>query len=86
MYISPLLWRNGEPQIGVSLRPKAAGAKGLMRRLAAALLAAASFPVAAHAQSETPPLYQYQENQRPHWVSPENPTGAPGRAAGESRR
>jgi hypothetical protein len=56
-----------------------------MRRLAAALLAAASFPVAAHAQSETPPLYQYQENQRPHWVSPENPTGAPGAGGRENR-
>ncbi len=28
MYIAPLLWRNGEPQIGVSIRPKAAPAAG----------------------------------------------------------
>jgi hypothetical protein len=56
-----------------------------MRRLAALLLAAAAFPVAAHAQTETPPLYQYQENQRPHWISPENPTGAPGAGGRENR-
>jgi hypothetical protein len=56
-----------------------------MRRLLLPLLAAAAFPTAAFAQSETPPLYQYQENQRPHWISPENPTGAPGAGGRENR-
>jgi hypothetical protein len=55
-----------------------------MRRLLP-LLAAAAFPTNAFAQSETPPLYQYQENQRPHWISPENPTGAPGAGGRENR-
>jgi hypothetical protein len=55
-----------------------------MRRLLP-LLAAAAFPTAAFAQNETPPLYQYQENQRPHWISPENPTGAPGAGGRENR-
>jgi hypothetical protein len=56
-----------------------------MRRLAGALLAAVFFPAAAYAQPETPPLYQYQENQRPHWISPENPSGAPGAGGRENR-
>jgi hypothetical protein len=56
-----------------------------MRRLCPLLAAAAAFPSAALAQGETPPLYQYQENQRPHWISPENPTGAPGAGGRENR-
>ncbi|HZG45849.1 MAG TPA: glycoside hydrolase family 172 protein [Allosphingosinicella sp.] len=55
-----------------------------MRRLLS-LLAAAAFPTAAFGQTDAAPLYQYQENQRPHWVSPENPTGAPGAGGRENR-
>jgi len=57
-----------------------------MRR---ALTAAAMivFPSAVSAQPADPPLWQYQEGQRPHWASPENPRAAPGAGGpGESRR
>jgi hypothetical protein len=54
-----------------------------MRRLlplAAAALAASP----ASAQTSEPPLYQYR-NERPHWISPENPTGARGAGGQENR-
>jgi len=56
-----------------------------MPRLLPLLAATVAFPAAAFAQSETPPLYEYQANQRPHWISPENPTGAPGEGGRENR-
>jgi hypothetical protein len=31
------------------------------------------------------PVYEHQANQRPHWISPENPTGAPGAGGRENR-
>jgi hypothetical protein len=55
-----------------------------MRRLGLLLILAGA-PTAAHAQPETPPLYQYQPDARPHWISPENPTGAPGAGGRENR-
>ena len=40
----------------------------------------------AFAQEETPvPLYRFQGDARTHWISPENPTGAPGVGGRENR-
>ena len=50
-----------------------------------ALLALITVPAPASAQTDTPPLYQYREGERPVWVSPENPTGAPGAGGRENR-
>ena len=50
-----------------------------------ALLALAATGTPALAQTETAPLYQYREGERPHWISPENPTGARGAGGSENR-
>jgi Protein of unknown function (DUF2961) len=49
------------------------------------LLGGLALPAAAQAQADSAPLYQYQEGQRPHWISPENPSGAPGIGGRENR-
>src|SRR5688500_16496525 len=57
----------------------------------AVLTIAAAFGLAigtpAHAQDDpsTQPLYRFQPNSRPHWISPENPTGAKGAGGTENR-
>ena len=56
-----------------------------MIRLLFVLLAMTIAPVAASAQTDSAPLYQYREGERPHWISPENPTGAPGAGGHENR-
>lgn len=56
-----------------------------MIRILLLLLAMTIAPAAASAQSDTAPLYQYREGERPHWISPENPTGAPGAGGRENR-
>ncbi|HYI48443.1 MAG TPA: glycoside hydrolase family 172 protein [Allosphingosinicella sp.] len=55
-----------------------------MIRRFALLLLLAPLPAAAQTQAEEP-LYQYRSGQRPHWISPENPTGAPGAGGRENR-
>jgi len=54
-------------------------------RLLLALLLMTIIATPASAQTDTAPLYQYREGERPHWVSPENPTGAPGAGGRENR-
>jgi len=54
-------------------------------RLLLALLLMTIIATPASAQTDTAPLYQYREGERPHWVSPENPTGAPGGGGRENR-
>ena len=56
-----------------------------MRRWLLALAALVVGPAPAMAQADAAPLYQYQEGQRPHWASPENPTAAPGAGGRENR-
>ena len=56
-----------------------------MIRILFLLLAMTIAPATASAQSDTAPLYQYREGERPHWISPENPTGAPGAGGRENR-
>lgn len=56
-----------------------------MIRFLFVLLAMTIAPTIAAAQTDTAPLYQYREGERPHWISPENPTGAPGAGGHENR-
>jgi hypothetical protein len=56
-----------------------------MKPLLAALIALATLVSPAFAQSDPAPLYQYRAGERPHWISPENPTGAPGAGGSENR-
>jgi hypothetical protein len=56
-----------------------------MKSLLAALIALATLVSPAFAQSDPAPLYQYRAGERPHWISPENPTGAPGAGGSENR-
>src|SRR3712207_7210417 len=48
-------------------------------------LTGAAFASPALAQAEPEPLYRFQSNAAPRWVSPENPTGAKGVGARENR-
>jgi hypothetical protein len=53
---------------------------------ALALLLGAGVASPATAQTEgAPPLYEFQDNAPPRWVSPENPTAAPGVGGRENR-
>ena len=56
-----------------------------MRRWFPLLLWACALAAPASAQSDPQALYRYRESERPHWVSPENPTAAPGAGARENR-
>jgi hypothetical protein len=56
----------------------------MIRGLALLLLATMLLAETA-AQTEPAPLYEYREGERPRWVSPENPTGAPGQGGRENR-
>jgi hypothetical protein len=56
-----------------------------MKHWLALLVALVSLPGTAAAQPDMPPLYQYQEGQRPHWASPENPRATPGAGGQENR-
>jgi hypothetical protein len=49
------------------------------------LLATLSTAPALAQPSDGAPLYQYQPNGRTRWISPENPTGAPGAGGQENR-
>src|SRR3712207_5677796 len=48
-------------------------------------LTGAAFASPALAQAEPEPLYRFQSNAAPRWVSPENPTGAKGAGARENK-
>ena len=56
----------------------------MIRGLALVLLAT-MLPADAAAQRGPAPLYEFREGERPRWVSPENPTGAPGQGGSENR-
>ena len=56
-----------------------------MKKLLVALVALVTLPSQAFAQSDPAPLYEYRAGERPHWISPENPTGAPGAGGRENR-
>ena len=57
------------------------------RRVALALAAAAALALGAPAgaQESAPPLYQWQEDGRPRWSSPENPTAGKGAGGAENK-